>query len=149
VTTLTLALVIALAVIVLWLVFEMVRLRKRVAAVPAEGGVFKALEDLDADLTAVERHITDMRPRLDAVEDRLPQAIQHTAVIAYDAFGDIAGRLSRSIALLNGLGDGVVVSLLVGRDETRWFTKSVRSAAGVEPLSPEEQEAVRQAMSRA
>ena len=148
-TTLTLALVIALAVIVLWLVFEVVRLRRRVSAVPTEGGVFKALEDLDTDLTAVERHITDMRPRLDAVEDRLPQAIQHTAVIAYDAFGDIAGRLSRSIALLNGLGDGVVVSLLVGRDETRWFTKSVRAAAGVEPLSPEEQEAVRQAMSRA
>ena len=64
----------------------------------------------------------------------------------YDAFGDIAGNLSRSIALLDATGDGLVISLLVGRSETLFYTKQVRGRRGLEELSPEEAEAVDRAM---
>ncbi len=140
-------LVAAFALLVaLWLVAQVVRLRAIVAAVPQDGGVFESLRRIDTDLAAAEAAIADMAPRLDAVEGTLPYAIQHTAVVSYDAFDDVAGHLSRSIALLNGRGDGIVVSLLVSRDETRWFTKQVRSGGGSDPLSPEEKAAVRQAL---
>ena len=147
-TGLTLILVIAVMVLVLWLAFEVTRLKRRIAAVPEEGGVIEAIRRLDTDLGEAEKAIADMAPRLKSVEATLPMAIQHTAVISYDAYGDIAGNLSRSIALINGHGDGVVVSLLVGRDETRWFTKMVRGGRGAEPLSPEEQAALGKALGR-
>ena len=75
----------------------------------------------------------------------MPLAISHTGVVAYDAFGDIAGHLSRSIALVNDEGDGVVISLLVARSETLFFTKEVRAGRGVEVLSPEEERALARA----
>jgi hypothetical protein len=146
VTTFALVLVVVTLGLVLWLLVEINRLKRRVMAVPEDGGVFEAIRVIDADLAAVEDTVADMRPRLDHVEARLPMAIQHTAVVHYDAFDNMAGNLSRSIALLNELGDGVVISLLVGRDETRWFTKQVRRADGLEELSPEEHHAVQEAM---
>jgi len=56
--------------------------------------------------------------------------------------------LSRSIALLDARGNGVVISLLVGRTETLFFTKQVRGMEGVEELSPEEKEAIAEAVGR-
>jgi hypothetical protein len=145
-TELALALVGVLAVVVLYLWFQLARVRRIVSAVPEDGNVFELLREIDTDLGSVEATVADLRPRLEAVERALPLAISYTGVVAYDAFGDIAGNLSRSIALLDSRGDGVVISLLVGRNETRFFTKQVRGRAGSEPLSPEEDEAVRVAM---
>ncbi len=145
-TVVALALTVVTLVLVLWLIVQVIRLRRIVAAVPEDGGIYTGLQRLDDDLAAVEAAVGDLGPRLATVEERLPHAIQHTGVVAYDAFDDIAGHLSRSIALLDGNGDGVVVSLLVAREETRWFTKLVRAGGGVEPLSPEEKAAVRQAL---
>ena len=86
--------------------------------------------------------------RLQDVEAKLPYAVTRTAVVAYDAFGNIAGQLSRSIALLSETGDGVVLSILVSREETLFFTKEIRAGVGSEPLSPEEDSAVSRAMGR-
>ncbi len=146
-TGLALALIAVLAALVLWLGFEVLRLKRRVAIVPEEGGVFTALQQLDGDLATAEELLTDLLPRVEALEGTLPLAIQHTAVVTFDAFDNVAGHLSRSFALLNGKADGVVITLLVGRDETRWYTKGVRGGQGVDPLSPEESEAVAVALS--
>ncbi len=135
------ALVVALAVGV-----QLVQVRRRVSIVPEDGGVYESLRQIDDALRVVEDQVDDLMPRVDSVERRLPVAISRTGVVAYDAFDDIAGRLSRSVALLNEYGDGFVISLLVGRDETRFFTKQVRARNGSEPLSPEEEAAIGQAM---
>ena len=76
----------------------------------------------------------------------LPSGISFTGVVAYDAFGDIAGNQSRSIALLDRRGNGLVISLLVGRGETRFYTKQVTARRGDEPLSPEEEAAIDRAL---
>jgi hypothetical protein len=82
---------------------------------------------------------------LAAVEHLIPRAIVNTGVVNYDAFGDIAGNMSRSVALLSIDGNGIVLSVLVGRIDVRVFTKEVRGFVGVEELSPEEKAAVTRA----
>jgi len=62
-----------------------------------------------------------------------------------DALSEMSGQLSFSVALLNALGDGVVLSSINGRTETRTYAKIVRSGAGMQALSPEEEHAVRAA----
>jgi hypothetical protein len=57
----------------------------------------------------------------------------------------MSGQLSFSVALLNALGDGVVLSSINGRSETRTYAKIVRAGNGTQPLSPEEEQAVRSA----
>jgi hypothetical protein len=74
-----------------------------------------------------------------------PRALRDLAVVRYDALSEMSGQLSFSVALLNALGDGVVLSSINGRTETRTYAKIVRSGAGTQALSPEEEHAVRAA----
>jgi hypothetical protein len=74
-----------------------------------------------------------------------PRALRDLAVVRYDALSEMSGQLSFSVALLNALGDGVVLSSINGRSETRTYAKIVLSGNGTQPLSPEEEHAVRAA----
>jgi hypothetical protein len=74
-----------------------------------------------------------------------PLALRDLAIIRYDALSEMSGQLSFSMALLNSLGDGVVLSSINGRSETRTYAKVIRSGDGSQPLSPEEEQAVRSA----
>lgn len=90
---------------------------------------------LRAELSAVERRVSDLR--LD-----LADALRHVAVVRYDAFRDMGGRMSFSAALLDDAGDGVVISAIHGRTETRTYAKGVKAADSDQPLSPEERQAI-------
>jgi hypothetical protein len=74
-----------------------------------------------------------------------PRAIRDVALVRYDALKEMAGQLSFSVALLNAAGDGVVLTSINGRSETRTYAKTVAAGKGVQPLSPEEEESVRSA----
>ncbi|WP_308250591.1 DUF4446 family protein [Nonomuraea rhizosphaerae] len=73
------------------------------------------------------------------------KAIRDVAVCQYDALEEMAGRMSFSIAMINGLGDGIVLTSINGRSETRTYVRPVVSGKGEQPLSPEEEHAVRAA----
>ena len=68
----------------------------------------------------------------------LADAIRHVAVVRYDAFNDMGGRMSFSAALLDDAGDGVVISSINGRTETRTYAKGVKGGHERRELSPEE-----------
>lgn len=68
--------------------------------------------------------------------------LRHLAVVRYDAFGDMGGRLSWSLALLDDGGDGVVLTSIHGRSDARTYAKNVAAWSGEQQLSPEEEEAV-------
>jgi hypothetical protein len=141
-TIILLMLIAATLLITLWLSIQVNRLRAKLAAVPSDGNVYALLTEVGGELDRIETLLADFGPRLVAVERQLPKAISRTGVVAYDAFGDISGNLSRSIAMLDTTGNGVVISLLVGRAETLFYVKQIRGGKGSEVLSPEEEEAI-------
>jgi hypothetical protein len=71
-----------------------------------------------------------------------PRALRDVAIVRYDALQEMSGQLSFSLALLNAVGDGVVLSSINGRAETRTYAKPLRAGKGVQELSPEEAQAV-------
>jgi hypothetical protein len=74
-----------------------------------------------------------------------PRAVRDVAIVRYDALQEMSGQLSFSLALLNAVGDGVVLSSINGRAETRTYAKPVRAGKAVQELSPEEAQAVHSA----
>lgn len=74
-----------------------------------------------------------------------PRALRDLAVVRYDALSQMSGQLSFTVALLNATGDGVVISSINGRSETRTYAKVVLGGTGAQELSPEEEQAVRSA----
>ena len=145
---LVVAIVFLVVVLAVWQTYQLQQIRKQVDAVPKDGNVFALIDSTSGRLGRVEAGLAVVDQRLQDVEAKLPYAITRTAVVAYDAFGNIAGQLSRSIALLSETGDGVVLSILVSREETLFFTKEIRGGTGSEQLSPEEDSAVGRAMGR-
>jgi hypothetical protein len=132
--------------VALLLIVQMAALRRRLDGVPRDGDVIGLLRELDQDLSAVEKSLVELRPRLESLEAAMPAAVSHVGVVSYDAFGDITGKLSRSLALLDRRAGGMVLSVLVGRHETLFYAKQVRNGVGAEELSPEEQAAIERAM---
>ncbi|HEY7045307.1 MAG TPA: DUF4446 family protein [Nocardioidaceae bacterium] len=68
--------------------------------------------------------------------------LRHMAVVRYDAFGDMGGHLSWSMALLDDGGDGVVLTSIHGRSDSRTYAKNVSAWSANQQLSPEEEEAI-------
>ncbi len=64
----------------------------------------------------------------------------------YDAYGELSGRQSTSIALLDVGGSGVVLSSILHRDQARLYAKAVSQGKGDVELSPEEADAVKRAL---
>ena len=71
-----------------------------------------------------------------------PRALRDVAVVRYDALNEMSGQFSFSLALLDAMGDGVVLSSINGRAETRTYAKPVVGGVGEIELSPEEAQAV-------
>ena len=85
--------------------------------------------------------------RLAGVELALRGTIAHRSLVRYDAYNELSGQQSMSIALLDETRSGIVLSCIHHRDQARVYAKQVRDGLGELELSPEEAEAVRVALS--
>jgi Protein of unknown function (DUF4446) len=101
---------------------------------------FQALNDYVADIAA------RLDQRMGTAEQRLDGAIAYRALIRYDAYGEMSGQQSTSIALLDASRSGVVLSSIHHRDQARLYAKQVHGGRGELELSPEETEAIRIAL---
>ena len=84
--------------------------------------------------------------RMAHTEQRLAGTVAFTGLVRYDAYNEMSGRQSTSIALLDSRKTGVVLSSIHHRDQARMYAKGVREGVGELELSPEEAEALRVAM---
>ena len=91
---------------------------------------------------ALPEDVTGLRQEVAALQLENAGALRHLAVVRYDAFGDMGGHLSWSLALLDDSGDGVVLTSIHGRSDSRTYAKSIAAWTCEQQLSPEEDEAI-------
>jgi len=114
-------------------------------------------EDLVGHAATLQRHFEALSAfvqdaaerlgdRMQAAEDRLDGAVAYRALVRYDAYGEMSGHQSTSIALLDATRSGIVLSSIHHRDSARLYAKQVHGGRGELELSPEEEEAVRLAL---
>jgi hypothetical protein len=104
---------------------------------------FQALrERVDAAAASVEARVAQS-------EARLQGAIACRALVHFDAYSEMSGRNSSSLALLDGGGSGVVLTAIHHREQSRLYVKEIAAGEAEAPLSPEEEEAVRLALAPA
>ena len=91
---------------------------------------------------ALPEDVLGLRQEVAALRVETRGALRHLAVVRYDAFADMGGHLSWSMALLDDAGDGVVLTSIHGRSDARTYAKSISSWTCEQQLSPEEDEAI-------
>jgi len=132
------------------------RVRRAQSAVLGEEG----RRDLIQHAARLESAFTDLREwveeamgrldgRMGVLEGQVEGCIAHAGLVRYDAYGELSGRQSSSVALLDSHRSGVVISSIAHRDQQRIYVKRVQDGEPEIELSPEEQEAVDAALAPA
>jgi Protein of unknown function (DUF4446) len=148
----------ALAFVVLvWAIVVTVQLRRLRAAQTAVLGELGSRDlvqhaaELDEAFRALRDHVDVVHvaidDRLAEAETRLDHAIAYSALVRFDAYNEMSGRQSTSIALLDTTKSGIVITSIHHRDQARVYAKQVRDGKSELELAPEEEEAVRAALS--
>ena len=150
------ALALVTLILALWLALALRRMRREQRVVLGDHGT----DDLVAHAAGLERefrvlheYVEDaaarLHERMAEAERRLDGAVAYRALVRYDAYGEMSGHQSTSIALLDARRNGVVLSSILHREQARLYAKRVEGGVGELELSPEEEEAVRLALESA
>ena len=138
----------ALAVVALGLalvaVVRLSRLRRDFAVLWAGGrtDVATLAAGQERRLAAVSSQLGGIRAELGVLRSDVAQSLRNVAVVRYDAFGDMGGRLSFSCAVVDDAGDGLVISSIHARGESRTYAKGIVGGTSEITLTPEEQQAL-------
>lgn len=141
--------VLGLLVVVAVLSLKLGRLRRDyVAALGRDHreDLFAAVRRQVDELASLRADVAVVHDNTEVLRELLRDGISRVAVVRYDAFEDMGGALSFSAAMLDERGDGVVMSAINGRSETRTYAKGIRGGSSEHHLSGEEEAAIRQAM---
>ena len=109
-------------------------------------GLAEHVDSLGARSTAAGEDLEAVRARVELlaaaepVSD--PTALRHVALVRYDAFADVGGRLSYSVALLDDTGSGLVLTTLSGKSDVRTYVRTISAGTPDGSLTAEEQQAI-------
>jgi hypothetical protein len=142
-------------VALLWVVVLAVKLRRLRAAQRTVMGEGQA--DLVAHAAQIQEAFVQLRDwveetavrleeRMGTAEGRIDGCVAYTSLVRYDAWGEMSGQQSSTMALLDARRTGVVVSSILHRDQARVYVKQVRDGESELELSPEEHQAIEAAM---
>ena len=105
---------------------------------------------IEQEFRALHAYVGDVAARLDGrlgtAEDRLDGTIAYRGLVRFDAYNEMSGRQSCSIALLDARRSGIILSNIHHRDQARIYVKHMVEGEPEFELSPEEAEAVRVAL---
>jgi hypothetical protein len=103
---------------------------------------------LQARIDDLHRAVDEVAAGLARVDRRVDTTVANMAIVRYDAYDDTGGHQSASLAVLDSVRTGLVVTAIQGRDYARIYMKELDRGRPLTPLSPEEEEAVERAMGR-
>jgi hypothetical protein len=109
-----------------------------------EGLLRRSMEIADSSAARCEASVSEVG----LMSLQMRSCVQHFALVRYDAFGDVTGQQSFSLAFLDGNDNGVIVSSIFGRSTARTFGKMIVGGQPEQTLSDEEQEALLQAIGK-
>lgn len=133
-----------ISLVALILVIRMIRHYSSLTRGVEPKNLIKALEGIQKTLSEHERSSTVMRKEISAIEARLKSHLQTLTLKRFNPFGDTGGDQSFLLAILDGNKDGIVITSLHSRENTRFYVKSVKGGVGEgHPLSSDEQKIIK------
>ena len=99
------------------------------------------IERLDQVDTLLEANQTNEK-NIQKLFSNMKFTFQKVGLVKYDAFNEMGGKLSFSLALLNETDDGFVMNAVHSREGCYTYVKEIIAGNSVIVLSPEEKEAL-------
>jgi hypothetical protein len=131
---LTVVLIIALCVVVIWLIVltALIAKEKQFLKELGKGAVKKdiasILRQLNTSIKLTSRKLESHSQRLDAIEKIGQLHLQKLGFVRFNPFSDTGGDQSFSLCLLDQNNNGIVITSLHSRAATRLYAKEIKSA---------------------
>lgn len=142
---------IILAVVLIIVLCKLKTLKRRVDSL-TRGKDTESLEDIIVNflerVESLEEGEEITRAALNAIKDNLKITYQKTGLVKYDAFREMSGALSYSLALLDKENNGVLISSMYSREGCYTYAKEIIKGESKINLSEEEAEALKQAVAK-
>lgn len=150
--SLIILLIIVTSILFLWLLFltfkvmQLNRLHDTILAKLRKVDTAEALAGFLNTTEELYKSLNILDSKLNNIAENLTKNISRIGVVKYDAFDGMGGSLSSSTALLNNHADGIVLTSIHGRSESRTYVKLISDGKSTAALSPEEKAAIQNAM---
>lgn len=147
----SLALTILVVVGIVWILDLQGRLRQlqerreEVVIEEEDASANAVLENLVSRLAKTNARTERLVARAEQVDSTLAHTVQGMGLVRFSAFEDTGGDQSFALALVDGEGNGVVISALYGREATRIYAKPVQGWLSPRLLTKEEEQALAEA----
>jgi hypothetical protein len=89
--------------------------------------------------------VSDLESRTQGIERTLQHTLQWMGMLRFNPFRNTGGAQSFALAIVDGKGQGVVISSLHTRENTRVYAKPLHQWTSEHPLTEEEQQAIARA----
>ncbi|GAB6159122.1 DUF4446 family protein [Desulfotomaculum varum] len=116
---------------------------------PSGADLEEILQRYAVDVKNLESLGQEIKQQQEILQEKLAQCVHNPGLIRFNAFDNMGSDLSFSVALLDRRGDGVVLTGLYGRDETRIYAKPIRKGTSNYSLTEEEARAVQRTLEKA
>ncbi len=141
---LTLIIVVACLATGAWLKLRAIERRwKEILADTSGANLERLLEHHLVEKVRLEERVSSLEDRASSLEDRMDRSNRRAALVRFDAFDDVGGQQSFSLAMLDDQGTGIVLTSLIGRSDCRVYCKPIEGWKSSKNLTEEEREAVR------
>lgn len=139
------------AILLLWLFILTLKTRgykasfKNTAKAAKEGKLPQVIDKNNRNIDVLFQKVEDLYSLNGKLNKKIEESYRNLGIIRFDAFPDIGGEQSYSMALLDDKKNGIVITSINGREESRTFVKQVQEGKGEPVLSAEEKQAVEKA----
>ena len=141
-------LVITYAIMInLWLDLSYMKNRYKKMMAGVEGGNLERLINGQADdINLIINEHKELRREFERIDEMLARAITRIAVVRFDAFKDVSNDLSYCVAMLDSNNNGIIISGIFGREDSRTYVKPIVEGESTYKLTEEEEQALKDAM---
>lgn len=101
----------------------------------AIGSRLVLVDGMDKRVGSLESHALQ-------ADAQISKCLQRIGIVRYDAYDDLGGQQSLSLAIMDNTDNGIIVTSVLGRQSQRTYSKKIVNGRSDTPLSPEEKQAI-------
>lgn len=107
-----------------------------------EESIMSRMDQIDYLISSNQKNESEIK----VIHKNLKSTFQKVGLVKYDAFQEMGGKLSFSLALLNKVNDGFIINAMHSREGCYTYIKEIIDGNSIIALAEEEKEALDRAM---
>ena len=107
-----------------------------------EQNIMSRMDQIEYLISSNQKNENDIK----SIYQNMKNVFQKVGLVKYDAFQEMGGKLSFSLALLNEINDGFIINAMHSREGCYTYIKEIIDGNSVIALADEEKEALEMAM---